>query len=366
MKTALFDFPFDDTLIATSPLEDRQQARLMVVRDDHTEHKHIYDLCAYFQSGDVIVLNNTKVIKARIQGHITSEGRTASCFVTLHKLMAQSQTQVTYSCFVKNSKKLRQGDHILFSAPTNSAVNNAPDQIKASVSHKDSHGQVHITFETDLSHFFAFLDKAGSMPLPPYIEKHRKADSSDDTNYQTIFAQHLGSVAAPTASLHFTPQILDALKNKGVHIAYVTLHVGGGTFLPVKTESITDHTMHSEIIDIDADNANIINQAKRNNGRIICVGTTALRVVESVADTQGILSAYTGETDIFIYPSYQFKACDILMTNFHLPKSTLFMLVCAFSGTETMQSAYQQAQALNYRFFSYGDACLLFRSSLSL
>ena len=197
------------------------------------------------------------------------------------------------------------------------------------------------------------------MPLPPYIEKYRKADDSDNSNYQTVFAKHLGSVAAPTASLHFTHDLLEKLKAKNVKIAYVTLHVGGGTFLPVKSETLDKHHMHTEIIHIDAENAQIINQIKSQGGRVICVGTTALRVVESVADDSGYLNSFTGETDIFIYPSYKFKICNLLMTNFHLPKSTLFMLVCAFSGIDTMKQAYQIAQTMNYRFFSYGDACLL-------
>jgi S-adenosylmethionine:tRNA ribosyltransferase-isomerase len=197
------------------------------------------------------------------------------------------------------------------------------------------------------------------MPLPPYIEKYRKANIQDNDHYQTIFAKHIGSVAAPTASLHLTEELLSRIRQKNIVIAYVTLHVGGGTFLPVKSDIITDHKMHSEHISITQKDADIINKAKSSGSRIVCVGTTALRVLESVSDDNGYIKAFTGETDIFIYPGYQFKACDALLTNFHLPQSTLFMLVCAFMGTTQMKDAYQKAMNGNYRFFSYGDACFL-------
>ena len=353
MKTDIFDFTFNDTYIATKPLDNRQDAKLMVVKNDAIDHKQIRDIVDYLHDGDVLVLNNTKVIKARLIGKITTTGRSASCEFTLHKLMNTDNTHTLYGAFAKGSKKLNINDILEFS------TDKSADIITATIIHKDDFGQVHIRFDCDLNGLFAFLERAGSMPLPPYIEKYRKADSSDDTNYQTIFAKHLGSVAAPTASLHLTQNLLDRLTAKNIKIAYVTLHVGGGTFLPVKAETLDKHYMHSEIIDIDTANAHIINEAKNNGNRVVCVGTTALRVVESVADDNGCVQSFTGETDIFIYPSYRFKVCDILMTNFHLPKSTLFMLVCAFSGIDTMKNAYKIAQETNYRFFSYGDACLL-------
>lgn len=352
MKTDIFNFPFDEKHIAIEPLTNRLDAKLMIIKDGTIKHRHIGDIVDYFQNGDVLVLNNTKVIKARLSGKIISQGRSAQCQITLHKLISHDDTQTYYTAFAKGSKKLKIDDMVAFHSDTYS-------DITAKIIQKDDLGQIHIQFNCDINQLFLLLETTGTMPLPPYIEKFRKADSSDDKNYQTVFAQHAGSVAAPTASLHFTEELLEKLKAKNIKIAYVTLHVSGGTFLPVKTDNITEHYMHSEIIHIDTDNADIINQSKKQGGRVICVGTTALRVVESVADNNAILKNYTGETNIFIYPGYQFKICDILMTNFHLPKSTLFMLVCAFSGVDIMKHAYHLAQENNYRFFSYGDACLL-------
>lgn len=352
MKTEIFDFPFDDSKIALKPLENRLDARLMVIDADQPKHKNIKDLPNLLKSGDVLVLNNTKVLKARLNGTIISPNRSAKCQVTLHKLSASTPSQTSYTAFVKGSKKLKIDDTISFS-----------ETIKAKVIDKDIHGQVHINFDCPLEDLFSFMEEKGTMPLPPYIEKHRQADQSDDTNYQTVFAQHAGSVAAPTASLHLTHELLENIQQEGVQIAYVTLHVSGGTFLPVKTDDITEHHMHSEIIQIDQTNADIINNAKANDNRIICVGTTSLRVVESCANDNRQIKPFVGETDIFIYPGYEFKICDVLMTNFHLPKSTLFMLVCAFSGIARMKNAYKIAQQKDYRFFSYGDACLLFKNS---
>ncbi len=352
MKTDIFDFNFDERHIATKPLENRNDAKLMVIKNGHIDHKHIIDLPDFLNAGDVLVLNNTKVIKARLTGNITTTGRSAKCTITLHKLITHNDNHTLYSVFAKGSKKLNIHDTLTF-------ITSDDLKVTAKILEKDVNGQVYCQFDCPLDILFAFLEQAGTMPLPPYIEKYRKADSSDNSNYQTVFAEHLGSVAAPTASLHLTHDLLEKIKAKNIKIAYVTLHVGGGTFLPVKTETIDKHIMHSEVIHIDADNADIINQAKSNGGRVVCVGTTALRVIESVADTHGIIHSFTGETDIFIYPGYRFKACDMLMTNFHLPKSTLLMLVSAFSGIDTIKQAYQIAQDMNYRFFSYGDACLL-------
>ena len=245
MQTDLFDFTFDDALIATKPLDNRDDARLMVVDNNRLEHQHIHNLIDHFNSGDVLVLNNTKVIKARLEGVITTIdrdiNRSHKCQITLHKLTHQASNVIHYSCFAKGSKKLDINDTLEFTASDQTILT-------ATILKKDEAGQVHIAFNTALNHFFAFLDKAGTMPLPPYIEKYRKADQSDDENYQTVFAKHLGSVAAPTASLHLTQATFDALKAKNIHIAYVTLHVGGGTFLPVKSDDLESHIMHSEII----------------------------------------------------------------------------------------------------------------------
>jgi S-adenosylmethionine:tRNA ribosyltransferase-isomerase len=352
MKTDIFNFAFDNKHIATKPLEKREAAKLMVIKNGTLDHKHIFNIVDYCHSGDVLVLNNTKVIKARLTGKIVTTGRSAGCQITLHQLISHDDSHTIYTAFAKGSKKLNITDILEFTA-FNSF------KITATILKKDDLGQVYIEFNTPLEAFFVFLEQAGTMPLPPYIEKYRKADNSDDTNYQTVFAKHSGSVAAPTASLHLTHDLLEKLTAKNVKIAYVTLHVGGGTFLPVKAETLDQHHMHSEIIHIDTENADIINHAKSHGGRVICVGTTALRVVESVADDTGYMHSFTGDTKIFIYPGYRFKTCNILMTNFHLPQSTLFMLVCAFSGIETMKQAYHIAQEMDYRFFSYGDACFL-------
>ncbi len=352
MKTDIFNFDFDTKHIAIKPLDKRETAKLMVINNGTLHHKHIMNIVDYCHSGDVLVLNNTKVIKARLTGKIITTGRSAGCEVTLHQLISHDDSHTTYTAFAKGSKKLNITDILEFTADNDF-------KITARILNKDDFGQIYIEFHASLDTFFAFLEQAGTMPLPPYIEKYRKADTSDDTNYQTVFAKHLGSVAAPTASLHLTADILEKITAKNVKIAYVTLHVGGGTFLPVKAETLDKHHMHSEIIHIDTDSADIINHAKSNGGRVICVGTTALRVVESVADDTGYMHSFTGNTKIFIYPGYRFKICNALMTNFHLPQSTLFMLVCAFSGIETMKQAYKTAQDMDYRFFSYGDACFL-------
>ncbi len=352
MKTDIFNFDFDNKHIAIKPLDKREDAKLMVIKNGTIHHKHIFNIVDYCHAGDVLVLNNTKVIKARLSGKIITTGRSAGCEITLHQLISHDNRHTTYTAFAKGSKKLNITDILQFTADNDF-------QITAKILNKDDLGQVYIEFNAPLEAFFTFLEHAGTMPLPPYIEKYRKADTSDDTNYQTVFAKHLGSVAAPTASLHLTEDILKKLTAKNVKIAYVTLHVGGGTFLPVKAETLDKHHMHSEIIHIDTDNADIINHAKSEGGRVICVGTTALRVVESVADDMGYMHSFTGNTKIFIYPGYRFKICNVLITNFHLPQSTLFMLVCAFSGIDTMKQAYHIAQEMDYRFFSYGDACFL-------
>ncbi len=284
-----------------------------------------------------MVFNDTRVIPARLYGRRNA----ASVEVLLHKQCGSKGWQ----CFAKPGKKLKPGDRIEFA-----------ENFYATVKDKFSDGQVVLEFYT--SDLRKELERHGHMPLPPYIEKKRHADDSDKAHYQTVYAKHEGSVAAPTAGLHFTESLLKAIDAAGVKRVNVTLHVGGGTFLPVKVEDTKDHVMHSEWAEITADAAAVINAAKR----VIVVGTTSLRTLESAADEKGVVQPFSGETDIFITPGYTFKAVDMLLTNFHLPCSTLFMLVCAFAGTDTMKAAYAHAIARKYRFYSYGDACLLYKN----
>lgn len=313
----------------------------MLVMGEPLQDALISEVSSYLRAGDILVLNDTKVIPARLYG---LRG-TAKIEVLLHKRKGEH-----WQCFLKPGKKVKPGDRIQFA-----------DNFFADVIGKQEDGQALLAFNCDAATFRGKLAQHGHMPLPPYIEKIRHADSSDHAHYQTVFARHEGSVAAPTAGLHFTPELLENIQNKGVSIAYVTLHVSGGTFLPVKVEDTKDHIMHSEWAQVSKETADQINQAKSRGGRVIAVGTTALRTLESATDTDGRITAFAKETDIFITPGYQFKAVDLLLTNFHLPKSTLFMLVCAFAGLEPMKAAYRHAIAQKYRFYSYGDACLLTR-----
>lgn len=339
MKTSLFDFSLPEGHIATNPANPRDSSRMLVVGDNLLD-KNISDLVDFLREGDVMVFNDTKVIPARLFGNRGN----AKIEVLLHKNAGHGKWQ----CFAKPAKKLRIGDMVAFAA-----------DFYAQVKQKYDDGQVLLAFNYSEDVFQQKLEQYGGVPLPPYIEKNRKADSRDNANYQTIYAQNSGSVAAPTAGLHFTEKLLAAIDAKGVKRAYVTLHVGGGTFLPVKTDDTAEHKMHSEYAVISKETTDIINVAKQNGGRVIAVGTTSLRTLESAANEQGILHPFSRETDIFITPGYQFKIVDALLTNFHLPKSTLFMLVCAFMGLDKMQAAYAHAIKNNYRFYSYGDACLL-------
>ncbi len=339
MKTSLFDFSLPEGHIATNPANPRDSSRMLVVGDNLLD-KNISDLVDFLREGDVMVFNDTKVIPARLFG---TRGN-AKIEVLLHKNSGQGQWQ----CFAKPAKKLCIGDMVEFTT-----------DFYAQVKQKYDDGQVLLAFNYSEDVFQQKLEQYGGVPLPPYIEKNRKADSSDNANYQTIYAQNSGSVAAPTAGLHFTEKLLAAIDAKGVKRAYVTLHVGGGTFLPVKTDDTSEHKMHSEYAVISKETADIINVAKQNGGRVIAIGTTSLRTLESAADEQGILHEFSNDTNIFITPGYKFKIIDGLLTNFHLPKSTLFMLVCAFMGLDKMQAAYAHAIKNNYRFYSYGDACLL-------
>lgn len=332
MQTSLFDFALPEELIAQYPVEPRDSAKLLVVHDGF-ELKKISDLPDLLEEGDVLVFNNSKVIPARLfAGKIE---------ILLHKHIKDSTWQV----FAKPGKKLKVGGSISFT-----------ENVTADVIEKLPSGEVILKFSTPPEPFRDYLEKHGSMPLPPYIRKGI-AQEKDRQTYQTIYAKPEGSVAAPTAGLHFTETLFKKLHEKNIATAFVTLHVGAGTFQPVKVEDTNEHVMHVEWGEITAETATIINKAKR----VICVGTTSLRLLESAADESGRVAEWQGDTNIFITPGYRFKRCDILMTNFHLPKSTLFMLVSAFAGLEKMKAAYQFAIKQRLRFYSYGDACLLFK-----
>lgn len=353
MKTDIFDFSLPDELIATQPATPRDSARMLVV-DDGLQDANVKDLLGFLRAGDVMVFNDSKVIPARLwgkRGEVKIE-------ILLHK--KNDTTKNTWKCFARPAKRLKIGDAVAFYADFQT------DNFQATVLEKYDDGQVLLDFDYEDAIFWKLLDKYGQMPLPPYIEKSRKAASSDTSNYQTIYARHSGSVAAPTAGLHFTDELLAEIDKIGVKRVHVTLHVGGGTFLPVKVDDTTKHIMHSEFASVSKEVANTINAAKQAGGRIIAIGTTSVRTLESATDNNGKLHCFSAETDIFITPSYCFKLVDIMLTNFHLPKSTLFMLVCAFAGTKKMQSAYDHAITEKYRFYSYGDACLLIKKAEKL
>ena len=337
MKTSLFDFELPSKLIANQPINPRDAARMLVV-DDNIHDSHINNLIDYLQAGDVMVFNDTRVIPARLSGKKNGVGANIELNLT------KNITENKWKAFAKNSKRLKYNDIIEFSV-----------DFSAILLEKLENGEIIIEFQCD--NFREKLHKYGKMPLPPYMK--RETQATDKNSYQTIYAKNEGAVAAPTAGLHFTDKLLNSLKEKGIIQLFVTLHVGAGTFLPVKADDTDDHKMHSEYAEISSENANIINMAKASGKRIIAVGTTSLRVLESASNKNG-LEAFSGETDIFITPSYKFKIVDVLLTNFHLPKSTLFMLVSAFCGLDKMQLAYQHAIKEEYRFYSYGDACLLF------
>jgi len=343
MKLSDFDFHLPEDLIATRPARPRTAARLLLAEGDAIRDLHVRDLVDIFQSGDRLVLNNTRVIPARLTGtrtRATGQGdATARIEITLLEPSATG-----WRAFAKPLRKLAVGEVVRFS-----------DRLSATVASK-SETEVTLAFDTD--DFDAALAEAGAMPLPPYIAAKRAPDAQDNDDYQTVFARHSGAVAAPTASLHFDADLLEALRAKGVSFTEVTLHVGAGTFLPVKVEDVTTHKMHAEWGEVTETAAAEINATKAEGGRIIPVGTTALRLIESAA-ASGTLEPWQGTTEIFIYPGYRFRVADALMTNFHLPKSTLLMLVSALMGEAAIRRIYGHAVAEGYRFFSYGDASLL-------
>ena len=340
MKVDLFDFELPPERIALRPARPRDSARMLVARGpDETLDRSVRDLPQMLEPGDMLVFNDTRVIPARLEGRRGD----AKIGATLHKRIDLRRWQA----FVRNAKRLREGDRVEF-----------PQGVTAIAETRHADGSFTLAFEGD-EPVEVLLERAGTMPLPPYIAGKRATDEQDRSDYQTMFAEKDGAVAAPTAALHFTHDLMAALAERGVLTETLTLHVGAGTFLPVKAEDTTEHVMHSEWGRIDAATAERLNAARAAGGRIISVGTTSLRVLESAAGEDGKLAAWEGDTDIFITPGYRFKAIDGLMTNFHLPKSTLFMLVSALMGLERMQAVYAHAIGHEYRFYSYGDSSLL-------
>ncbi len=339
MKTSDFYYDLPEELIAQTPLAKRDNSRLLKL-DRNTgeiEHKNFFDIKKYLKAGDCLVLNNTRVLPARIFGARTDTGS-----VVEFLLLKQKDTDI-WECLAGPGKKAKIGKCFKFS-----------DKLSCEVIDITAEGNRIVKF-IHKDEFFATLSEIGQMPLPPYI----KEKLQDNERYQTVYSKELGSAAAPTAGLHFTNELLDELEKMGIKIAYVTLHVGLGTFRPVKVEDVTNHKMHTEEYFVTKETADIINETKQNGGRIICIGTTACRTLESVAKRYGKICECSGDTDIFIYPSFKFECMDGLITNFHLPESTLIMLVSAFAGYENVMNAYKEAVAEKYRFFSFGDAMLI-------
>lgn len=340
MKLSDFNYNLPEELIAQDPLEKRDNSRLMVLHREtgELEHKHFYDVIDYLNPGDCLVVNNTKVIPARLMGVKEETG------ASIEVLLLKRKEEKVWETLVKPGKKARVGARISFGDGL--LVGEVIDVVEE--------GNRLIRFEYD-GIFEEILDQLGQMPLPPYITHQLQ----DKNRYQTVYAKYDGSAAAPTAGLHFTEELLQKIQDKGVRIAKVTLHVGLGTFRPVKEENVLDHHMHSEFYIVDEEAANIINETKANGGRVISVGTTSTRTLETVAEPDGHIPVKSGWTDIFIYPGYQFKAVDCLITNFHLPESTLIMLVSALADRETILHVYETAVEEKYRFFSFGDAMLI-------
>ncbi len=358
MRVDEFDFDLPDEHIALRPLVRREAAKLLHVspQDKNSLRDHqISELSCLLRPGDALVFNDTKVIPARLYGRrVGRGGTTPKIEVSLH----QRRSDNSWLAFAKPGRKLRIGDELQFGAAGDACY---AGTLNAQVGNKGEGGEISLEFELTGSFLDEAIAKHGVMPLPPYIAKQRAPDARDERDYQTIFARNDGAVAAPTAGLHFTEEIVQSLKAREISSHFLTLHVGAGTFLPVKVEDTANHAMHSEWGEISPATASALNQVKAQGNRIICVGTTTLRMIETAALPDGTLKPSTGLTDIFITPGYKFKAVDGLITNFHLPRSTLFMLVSAFSGLERMQKAYAHAVANDYRFYSYGDACFLER-----
>ena len=339
MKTSDFNYELPEELIAQTPLARRDSSRLLTLDSSTGEirHRHFFDLLEYLEAGDCLVLNDSRVLPARLIGHRPSGG---ACEV----LLLVDRGDNCWECLVRPGRKLKPGAEVIF----------GEGQLKAKIREELEDGKRLVEFFYQ-GIFLEVLEQLGKMPLPPYI----KEELQDQERYQTVYSKVTGSAAAPTAGLHFTKELLEKVREIGVKVCYVTLHVGLGTFRPVKAEDIQDHEMHSEFCMIPEETAQIINQTKKNGGRVICVGTTSCRTIESFADSDGTMRACSGWTNIFIYPGYRFKVLDALVTNFHLPQSTLVMLVSALAGRETVLAAYEEAVRERYRFFSFGDAMFI-------
>jgi S-adenosylmethionine:tRNA ribosyltransferase-isomerase len=356
MRTDLFDFELPTERIALRPAHPRDSARMLVVQADGVlRDRVVADLPQWLEPGDQLVVNDTRVIAAQLRGRRIGRDAEPKIEATLIQRLDGSRWQA----LVKPAKKLAPGDRIRFG---NEGKVCLLGHLDAEVEAKGGEGEVTLSFSFHGPALDQAIADLGAPPLPPYIASKRDPDDQDAADYQTMFAANEGAVAAPTAGLHFTPALESALRHHGVGLHRLTLHVGAGTFLPVKVDDTADHRMHAEWGCVSAETAGALNQARANGGRIVAVGTTSLRLLESAATEDGTIQPFTGETSIFITPGYRFRAVDILLTNFHLPRSTLFMLVSAFSGLETMKRAYAHAIKSGYRFYSYGDACLLFRA----
>jgi S-adenosylmethionine:tRNA ribosyltransferase-isomerase len=358
MRVDLFDFDLPEERIALRPIVPRDAARLLVVnaRTGRFEDRLIRDVPELLRPQDALIVNETRVVPARLQGIRVRGDSVAQIEVTLHA----RENDNTWRAFARPAKRVQVGERIRF-GETSESMACLLAALDATVIAKDDGGEVMLAFDLTGPALDEAISSIGQMPLPPYIASRRAADAQDERDYQTIFAAQSGAVAAPTAGLHFTPELIASLEARDVALHRVTLHVGAGTFLPVKAEDTRDHRMHAEWGMLSVQTANALNAQRANGGRLVAVGTTALRLLESAADERGKLHPFSGETAIFIEPGYRFRAVDALITNFHLPRSTLFMLVSAFAGLDLMKRAYAHAIAQKYRFYSYGDACLLLR-----
>ncbi|WP_297510246.1 tRNA preQ1(34) S-adenosylmethionine ribosyltransferase-isomerase QueA [uncultured Caulobacter sp.] len=366
MRLSDFDFDLPEDRIALRPAEPRDAARLLVVRPGQGLADHVVrELPDFLRPGDALVFNDTRVIPARLsglrEGRVTggADGTPVAVEATLHRRVSPSR----WSAFMRPGKRLKVGDRVAFGARDDRAC--AGERLDATIAEKHEGGEVLLAFDLSGPDLDIAIARHGDMPLPPYIAAKRGEDERDRADYQTVYAREDGSVAAPTAGLHFTPELLERLKARGVSLHFVTLHVGAGTFLPVKTDDVSEHRMHAEYGQVTEAVAGALNAARAAGGRIVCVGTTSLRLLESATGEDGVVRPFADETAIFITPGYRFRAADVLMTNFHLPKSTLFMLVSAFAGRETMRAAYAHAIQHGYRFYSYGDSSLLFKDEAS-
>ncbi|MFI4974149.1 MAG: tRNA preQ1(34) S-adenosylmethionine ribosyltransferase-isomerase QueA [Caulobacterales bacterium] len=358
MRLSDFDFELPEDRIALRPARPRDAARLLVVTaDGDLADRTVRDLPDLLRPGDALVFNDTKVIPARLRGVRWRDENATRIEATLLRRLSPSR----WTALAKPGRRLKEGDRIVFGERADRAC--FLSALDATVAGKDDGGEVTLAFDLAGPDLDLAIAERGEMPLPPYIAGRRAEDERDRTDYQTVYAREDGSVAAPTAGLHFTAALLAKLLQRGVSHHFVTLHVGGGTFLPVKTEVVAEHLMHAEYGEVSAQTAQALNGVRAAGGRIVAVGTTALRLLESAADDVGSVAPFAGETSIFITPGYCFRTADALVTNFHLPRSTLFILVSAFSGPATMRAAYAHAIAAGYRFYSYGDACLLWRTA---